>query len=115
MIHAGIAELKASLSEYPARVQEGEEVIVADRGRPVAPLVPRMPGRGRLCRARLVRRAHPSRGFPPSVFRLSANPDMTERGARAGTAGAGPYQLARSCGRGRLCRARLLPRARAFG
>jgi prevent-host-death family protein len=40
MISAGIAQLKARLSEYLARVQAGEEVVVTDRGRPVAKLVP---------------------------------------------------------------------------
>jgi prevent-host-death family protein len=35
-----IAELKARLCEYLARVQAGAEVIVADRGRPVARIVP---------------------------------------------------------------------------
>lgn len=38
MVRAGIAELKASLSEYLERVKRGEEVIVTDRGRPVARL-----------------------------------------------------------------------------
>jgi prevent-host-death family protein len=36
----GIAELKKRLSEYVARVRDGEEIIVADRGRPVARLMP---------------------------------------------------------------------------
>jgi prevent-host-death family protein len=40
MIQVGIAELKARLSEYLARVQAGEEIVVADRGRPVARLIP---------------------------------------------------------------------------
>jgi prevent-host-death family protein len=40
MIQVGIAELKARLSEYLARVQSGEEIVVADRGHPVARLVP---------------------------------------------------------------------------
>ena len=40
MTSAGIAQLKARLSEYLARVQAGEEVVVTDRGRPVAKLVP---------------------------------------------------------------------------
>ncbi len=39
-MQVGIAELKARLSEYLARVQAGEELIVADRGRPVARIVP---------------------------------------------------------------------------
>jgi prevent-host-death family protein len=37
---AGIAQLKAKLSEYLSRVRAGEEVLVTDRGRPVAWLVP---------------------------------------------------------------------------
>lgn len=40
MESAGVAELKARLSEYLARVKAGEEVLVTDRGRPVARLVP---------------------------------------------------------------------------
>lgn len=37
---AAISELKASLSEYLAGLKEGEEVVVTDRGNPVAKLVP---------------------------------------------------------------------------
>ena len=40
MIQVGIAALKARLSEYLARVQAGEEIVVTDRGRPVARLIP---------------------------------------------------------------------------
>ncbi len=40
MESAGIAQLKARLSEYLARVKAGEEVLVTERGRPVARLVP---------------------------------------------------------------------------
>lgn len=36
MKRAGIAELKASLSELLERVKAGEEILVTDRGRPVA-------------------------------------------------------------------------------
>jgi uncharacterized protein len=43
MIQVGVAELKARLSEYLARVQAGEEIVVADRGRPVARLIPPVP------------------------------------------------------------------------
>jgi prevent-host-death family protein len=42
---AGVAELKARLSHYLERVRAGQEVLVTDRGRPVARLVP--VGRGR--------------------------------------------------------------------
>lgn len=40
MKSAGIAELKARLSEYIAEVKGGEEVLVTDRGLPVARLTP---------------------------------------------------------------------------
>jgi prevent-host-death family protein len=37
---AGVAQLKAGLSRYLERVKAGQEVLVTDRGRPVAKLVP---------------------------------------------------------------------------
>lgn len=40
MEFAGVAELKARLSEYLSKVKAGEEVLVTERGRPVARLVP---------------------------------------------------------------------------
>src|SRR4029077_623625 len=40
MHSAGIAELKASLSEMLARVKAGEEVLVAEHGRTIAKIVP---------------------------------------------------------------------------
>jgi antitoxin (DNA-binding transcriptional repressor) of toxin-antitoxin stability system len=42
MTKAGVAELKASLSKYLDRVQAGEEIVVTDRGRPIA-LLTRLP------------------------------------------------------------------------
>jgi prevent-host-death family protein len=36
----GVAKLKAHLSQYLDRVRAGHEVVVTDRGRPVAKLVP---------------------------------------------------------------------------
>lgn len=40
MVVAGVAQLKAKLSEYLARVRGGEEVLITEHGRPVARLVP---------------------------------------------------------------------------
>ncbi len=37
---AAVSKLKASLSEYPAKVKAGEEVIVTDRGKPIAKIIP---------------------------------------------------------------------------
>ncbi|MFZ4519381.1 MAG: type II toxin-antitoxin system Phd/YefM family antitoxin [Microthrixaceae bacterium] len=36
----GVRDLKAHLSEYLGRVRDGETLVVTDRGRPVARLVP---------------------------------------------------------------------------
>lgn len=40
MTRVAITELKAKLSEYLAAVRAGEEIIVTDRGRPVARIGP---------------------------------------------------------------------------
>jgi len=37
---AAVSKLKASLSEYLLKVKAGEEVIVTDRGKPVARIIP---------------------------------------------------------------------------
>ncbi|MEK6743794.1 MAG: type II toxin-antitoxin system prevent-host-death family antitoxin [Nitrospirota bacterium] len=37
---AAVSELKALLSKYLSKVKAGEEVIVTDRGKPVAKIVP---------------------------------------------------------------------------
>lgn len=40
MKRASVSQLKASLSAYLSGVKKGEEVLVTERGRPVARLVP---------------------------------------------------------------------------
>jgi prevent-host-death family protein len=40
MDEVGVRDLKASLSRYLGRVRAGETIVVTDRGRPVARLVP---------------------------------------------------------------------------
>lgn len=40
MKKAAVSELKASLSEYLGKVKAGEDLLITDRGRPVAKLVP---------------------------------------------------------------------------
>jgi len=37
---AAVSELKALLSEYLSKVKAGEEVVVTDRGKPIAKIVP---------------------------------------------------------------------------
>lgn len=48
-MNVGIRELKAKLSEYVSSAAKGERVIVTDRGRPVAELVP-LSGQGQIDR-----------------------------------------------------------------
>jgi prevent-host-death family protein len=58
MIIAGVAEMKAKLSEFLTRVRAGSEVLITDHGRPVARIVPVSDPRGELAeleRAGLVR------------------------------------------------------------
>jgi prevent-host-death family protein len=43
MTSVAVSELKASLSEYLSRARAGEEVLLTDRGVPVAKLVPLSP------------------------------------------------------------------------
>lgn len=45
MLAVGIRDLKSRLSAYIARVKAGERIIVTERGRPVAELVPISPER----------------------------------------------------------------------
>ncbi len=40
MVTAPVSKLKATLSEYLTRVKAGEEVIVTERGKPIARIVP---------------------------------------------------------------------------
>ena len=40
MVRVGIAQLKAQLSHYLGMTRAGEEVLITDRGRPVAKLTP---------------------------------------------------------------------------
>lgn len=68
MTTTGIAELKAHLSEYLAKVKAGEEVLITERGSPIARICP-LPretafdqGVAELERAGLVRRPARSLG-----------------------------------------------------
>jgi prevent-host-death family protein len=37
---AAVSELKASTSEYLAKVKSGEEILITDRGLPIAKIIP---------------------------------------------------------------------------
>ncbi len=43
MVSYSVSELKARLSQYLRRIKGGEEVLITERGRPVARLVPYRP------------------------------------------------------------------------
>jgi len=40
MQKASVSDLKASASEYLTRVKAGEEILVTDRGKPIAKIIP---------------------------------------------------------------------------
>ena len=75
MKSATVSKLKATLSEYLAKVKAGEEVIVTERGKPIAKIVPILHDKGtlpahlqELARAGLVRRG--SGKLPPEFWTL---------------------------------------------
>lgn len=70
-MEVGIRELRAGLSRYVKRVQDGEDIVVTDRGVPVARIVP-MDGHrkiDRLIAAGLVRPVPKPKGPPPRPVR----------------------------------------------
>ncbi|HVE65792.1 MAG TPA: type II toxin-antitoxin system prevent-host-death family antitoxin [Thermoanaerobaculia bacterium] len=75
MKKASVSELKASLSAYLVGVKRGEEVLVTERGRPIARVVPATgtedvtDRRARLARAGVVRPA--SARFSPKLLEPS--------------------------------------------
>lgn len=40
MTYAAVSQLKASVSEYLSRVKAGEEILITDRGKPIAKIIP---------------------------------------------------------------------------
>lgn len=79
---AGIAKLKAQLSRYVDQVKGGHEVVITERGRPVAKLVPLAASEGRESRRERLARAgllQPGRG------RVRASLLKAPRGPRDGT------------------------------
>ena len=40
MMQAAVSQLKASVSEYLSRVKAGEEILITDRGKPIAKIIP---------------------------------------------------------------------------
>lgn len=83
-----VSKLKATLSEYLAKVKAGEEVIVTERGKPIAKIVP-LPRNGstisphlqELARAGLVRLG--SGKLPAGFWKISRPKDSRGAGVRA--------------------------------
>lgn len=75
MKRASVSELKTSLSDYLRGVKNGEEVLVTERGRPIARLVPAVGAEGasdrkkRLVRAGTLRPG--SRKLSPQLLKPS--------------------------------------------
>jgi len=72
-MEVGIRELRAHLSRYLERVQEGEDIVVTDRGAPIARIVPMNGQRkiDRLIAAGLVRAVPKPKGPPPRPVKAS--------------------------------------------
>ncbi len=82
MKSAAVSKLKANLSEYLARVKAGEEVIVTERGKPIAKIVPLRrdqaevpPHLLEMARAGLIRLG--SGKFPKGFWKIPHPPDPT--------------------------------------
>lgn len=82
-VEVGIRDLRLNLSKYVARVRDGAEVIVTDRGHPVARLGPIE--NGATTRARLIRegkltpaRRPKSSDLPPPVPLVGEGPLVSE-------------------------------------
>lgn len=78
----GIARLKAQLSRYVEHVKNGQEVVVTERGRPVAKLVPLRATEGRESRRERLARAGLLQRGPGRVRATLLRPP---RGPRHGT------------------------------
>jgi prevent-host-death family protein len=83
-----LSQLKAELSRYIARVRGGEEVVVTDRGRPVAKLVPiagaDLPDSARLSGLERAGLARPGSGRLPADFWSRPRPrDPEARGRQS--------------------------------
>lgn len=87
MATLGISDLKARLSQHLARVQAGEEVLITDRGRPIARLVPAHGGEGDEAEGRVIRLARagllsPGSGHIPEYFWSLRRPSDPDSGVR---------------------------------
>ena len=76
---ANVAQIKARLSEYLRQVKEGSEVVITERGIPVARLVPLAPEEKRATREERLIRSGALR--PPAGPRKRLGAPRLKRGA----------------------------------
>ena len=76
---ANVAQLKARLSEYLRQVKDGSEVVITERGIPVARLVPLAPDEQRATREERLIRSGALR--PPTAPRQPLGAPKLTRGA----------------------------------
>jgi prevent-host-death family protein len=76
---ANVAQIKARLSEYLRQVKDGGEVVITERGIPVARLVPLAPEEKRATREERLIRSGALR--PPTVPRRQLGAPKLKRGA----------------------------------
>ena len=76
---ANVAQIKARLSEYLRQVKEGREVVITERGIPVARLVPLAPDERRATREERLIRSGALR--PPSGARRKLGAPKGKTGA----------------------------------
>jgi len=76
---ANVAQLKARLSEYLRQVKDGGEVVITERGIPVARLVPLAPDEKRATREERLVRSGALR--PPTAPRRQLGAPKLQRGA----------------------------------
>lgn len=84
MHKASVSDLKASVSEYLARVKAGEEVLVTDRGKPIAKIIPlrrnESEAEAKMAQLEVAGLARVGKGRLPDDFWLAERP-MDQRGA----------------------------------
>jgi prevent-host-death family protein len=87
MLKTSVSDLKASASEYLTRVKAGEEILVTDRGKPIAKIIPlrrsELAADDRMAQLELAGLARVGKGGLPEDFWLVPPPRDTGGAALA--------------------------------
>jgi len=85
MIKTSVSDLKASASEYLSKVKAGEEILVTDRGKPIAKIIPlqrnELPADVRMAQLELAGLARVGKGALPKDFWSTPRPQDKESAA----------------------------------